>query len=432
VRSFVPLALTICTLGPLNGVVHFGAGIVVLGAAVALTAARPGRHNDIPHRHRAMLVPLGLLSVSAVALVFAGSLWAGDALFVVVVFIGTAARAIGPRAALAGRAVMLPLMALFIAPVKLGGHPAATIGWALLAAAVANGWTLLVSLSEPRAEPLADEEPEPTNVRVHMWRGTRSALSMALAFVLGQWLFPDHWTWAVIAAFTIGIGTASRGEAVLKGVQRVFGAVLGTLGATLLAAVVADRRLLSVALIMLFLALGIYLRQFNYLFWAMSITSVLALLYGLNGQTGGAHMLRERILAGLVGGACAIVPAVLLSPIRTRALVLKRAGAALRSVGAALRGGPDDTAALVRRAERDIEALRDAARPLLAIRRFHLRPEVAWVDGLTGALPDLRALPTDHGGPKQRLARTTSDIAGSVRAAAAQYRGQRLAQNSNS
>jgi hypothetical protein len=415
-RVSLAIALTVCTLAVVNGVVHFGAGIVVLGAAIALTAGRSGSGRSGSGRSGSALVNavaflVGAGSVSAVVLVFAGSAWIVEVLFVLVVFVGTAARGFGGRVAAVGQAVMFAFLALFIAPVAPGAD---RFGWALLAAAVAYGSTLLASVGEPREVPDEDDQP---NLRAHVWRGVRAALPIGLAFGLGGLLFPGHQVWAVTAAFVIGVGTASRGEAVFRGAQRTFGAILGTIGATLLASVLDGRAPLSVGLILVFLGVGLYLRQVSYMFWAVAVTSVLALLYGLNGQTDAA-LLRERILAGLLGGACAIVPALLLAPIRTRALVLKRAGAALRSIGAALRGEPGQTAALVRRAESDIAALRYAAGPLLAIRRFHRRAEVAWVDGLTAALPDLRALAAGQTQTRQRLAHTTREIAAGVKAAA--------------
>ncbi len=426
----LPLVATILTLILIAGWAHTGTGIVVLGAAICLTGARvnrpDARRNPQHRRHlvRLLLMPVTVVGISAVAVVFTMSLVAGDALFVAVVFLSTAARAVGPRAAAIGRAAMLPLLALFIAPVHLDGGQAQTVLWAMIAASIAGLWTLLFAIVIPFAAPdaalsAAPDQPS-SSARVHIWRGTRSALSLALAFVAGQTLFPQHWPWAVIAAFAIGVAARSRGDVLLKGAQRIVGAAVGTIGATLLAVVVADRRPVAVLLILAFLTAGLFLREYNYLWWAMAITAVLALLYGLEGQTGGASLLRERLLAGLVGAACAILPALFLAPIRTRALVLKRAGAALRSLRAALE---TRDAAGARRAEQDVEAMRDAAKPLLVIRHVYRRPEVDWVEALVGALPDLRALPSDESGAAAaRLGRAAKRVGVEVRAAAQDYR----------
>jgi hypothetical protein len=420
-RTVLPLVATVLTLVPIAARAHVGAGIVVLGAAICLTGARANRQEAGARKHlaRLLLMPVTIVGIAAVAVVFSMSLVAGDALFVVTVFLATAARAVGPRAAAIGRAAMLPLMALFIAPVRLEGGPAHTIGWAVLAATIAGLWTILFAIViREEAEP-ATHQAEAT-ARVHVWRGARSAVSLALAFLLGQTLFPSHWPWAVVAAFTIGVSARTRGDVLLKGAQRILGALVGTIGATLLTVAVAGHSFVAVLLILVFLAAGLFLREYNYLWWAMAITAVLALLYGLEGETGGASLLRERLLAGLVGAACAIGPALLLAPVRTHALVLKRAGAALRSLRTALETcDPADS----RRAELDIEALQDAAKPLLVIRPVYRRREVDWVMSLVDRLPDLRALPTDRSGAAaERLGRAAKQVGAEVRAAAATYR----------
>ena len=71
-------------------------------------------------------------------------------------------------------------------------------------------------------------------------------------------------------------------------------------------------------------------------------------------------------------------------------------------------------------AERRIAALREAAAPLLAVRRFHRRRELAWVEALTGLLPQLRTLaqrPDDRAALTQVM-HTLTAVADDVRAAA--------------
>src|SRR2546430_16010745 len=76
------------------------------------------------------------------------------------------------------------------------------------------------------------------------------------------------------------------------------------------------------------------------------MASGLALLFALAGQPGGVGLLGVRLLAILAGGACAIAPAALLAPIRTRDLVRRRTAECLSAIRDCLeahreRRGPD-------------------------------------------------------------------------------------------
>jgi len=246
-------------------------------------------------------------------------------------------------------------------------------------------------------------------------------------------LFASHWAWAVISAYTVGVAARSRGDALLKGVRRTLGAAGGTLTATVLARAVGDHRSVTVVLLLAVLAAGFYLRQSAYAWWAAAISAALTLLYSLLGLAGtqALALLGDRLLAVAAGALCAILPAMFLAPIRTGAVLRKRTAEALRAVRAALSASasPDrpprppgqaaaDDFAL---AERRIVALREAAQPLLVIRRCHERPELAWVDALTGLRPDLRILasaPEDRG-TRERVGRTLAEVADSLRSAVA-------------
>jgi hypothetical protein len=528
--TFLPLALTVVTMGPIAGLAHLDPGVVVLGAAICLTTARrmgpPGGRHHLLHLAR---VPVLAAAVAALGLLFRTSLVLGDAFFVLVVLLAGHARRLGPRAAAVGRAAMMPLIALFIAPVRLGDHPGATLGWAVLACVVATGWTVAVALVVPAprlsarevtraarrvtkharqaamigttsgklspqqgamattsgklrrdlrrlnaaalaldtalpadaetarralcavgyradrvldgldpptrlddavaaleaamptdrarrraeaVEPAADRaeavEPaadraEATRVaRVAARRANQSALGLTLAFAAGQLLFPAHWTWTVITAFTVSVGARSRGEVLVKSVERFAGALAGTTVATLAAGALTGNAGLAVAVILALLAAGLYLREINYAWWAFCFTGVLAVLYGLIDRSSGPDLLGIRLIESVIGAGCAIVPAAVLRPIRTRDVVRKRIGDCLRRIRAALDTGAADVAT-ARGIEVAIEEVRKAARPLLVTRRIRHRPEVAWVDQLTGCLPAVHALPFEAAESKSRL-----------------------------
>jgi hypothetical protein len=404
------VAATVATLTPIAGATHAGIGIVVLGAAVSLMSARSA-HRGSPWR--LLLVPVGALVIAAFAVLFHTAHAFGDAFFVLTVAAATAARALGPAAGRVGRALVLPLIGMLIAPVNPGAHPARTLAWATLAVFVAETYVLVAR----RIAGTAVEEEPPTTAapRIHVWRGVQSALALTVAFAIGQAVFAEHWAWTVISAYTVGAAARSRGDALLKGVHRTVGALGGTLVATALALVIGDRPAIAVVLLMAVLGAGFVLRERGYGWWAASVTAALALLYSLIGVTGTGvlPLLGTRLIAVVVGALCAILPPTLLAPIRTGAVVRKRAAESLRAVRDGL---PERDFAL---AERRIAALREAAAPLLAIRRFHRRRELAWVEALTGLLPQLRTLAQrpDDRAAFERVTHTLREVADDVRAA---------------
>ncbi|GAA2343558.1 hypothetical protein GCM10010170_028570 [Dactylosporangium salmoneum] len=376
--GFAPVLATVATLAPIAGAAHTGIGIVVLGAAVSLMSARSA-HARSPWR--LLLVPVGAVVIATFAVLFHTAHAFGDAFFVVTVAAATAARALGPAAGRFGRALILPLIGMLIAPINPGPHPLRTLAWATLAVFVAEVYGLL------RVQPAEEELPSTAAPRIHAWRAAQSALALTLAFTIGQTVFGEHWAWTVISAYTVGAAARSRGDALLKGAHRTLGALGGTAVATCLTLLIGDHRQVAVALLLAILAAAFSLRQYGYAWWAAGVTAALALLYSLLGVSGteALPLLGTRLLAVFVGALCAILPATLLAPIRTGAVLHKRTAETLRSAR-------DGDYAL---AVRQVGALREAAQPLLAIRRFRERRELAWVDALTGALPDLRALSAD-------------------------------------
>ncbi|MGI5242765.1 FUSC family protein [Dactylosporangium sp. CA-139066] len=405
--GFAPVLATVATLIPVAGAAHTGIGIVVLGAAVSLMSGRAA-HGGGPWR--LLLVPVGAVVVAAFAVLFHAAHAYGDAFFVVAVAAATAARALGPAAGRLGRALVLPLIGMLLAPVNPGPHPAQTLAWATLAVFVAEAYVLLARLI--RRTDAEEELPSTAPARVHVWRGVQSALALTLAFAIGQTCFGEHWAWTVISAYTVGAAARSRGDALLRGAHRTLGALGGTLVATVLALAIGERPAVAVALLLAILAAAYYLRQFGYAWWAAGVTAALALLYSLLGVSGTAALplLGARLLAVLIGALCAILPATLLAPIRTGAVLRKRTAEALRSAR-------DGDYAL---AQRQVAALREAAAPLLAIRRLRERRELMWVDALTAALPDLRTLAERPQDPAalRRVRKTLSEVADDLRAAA--------------
>jgi uncharacterized membrane protein YccC len=306
---------------------------------------------------------------------------------------------------------------------RAGSATAAEVGAALdrLAGAVAELGTACGDRATrgDRATNAVDSQPvEPEPVGAPSTSGRtklalQSTVAVALAFLIGQTVFPDHWPWTVITVMTVSLAARSRGDVLLRSVQRLGGAALATVVATPAATALAGHRPLTVAVILAILGAGLYLRERAYIWWAMAITSVLAFLYGLLGQTGGADLLRERLLAIGLGAACAIVPALLFAP-RSVDVVRRRTATCLRHLRDAL-DAPD--VAALRRWDTAVVDLRTAAAPLLFVRPVRPGPEAGWVDALTACGPHLRTLVV-HSDPAvvRQLRRVLGDVASEVRA----------------
>jgi Fusaric acid resistance protein-like len=201
----------------------------------------------------------------------------------------------------------------------------------------------------------------------------QSALAMAAALVISQWLFPDHWSWTVVSVLAISGGLRSRGAVLLRSGERLLGALAGTLVATLFAAALGGHTIASIAAILVLLAVGASVREVSYVGWAFCVTSMLALLYGLYGEHG-THLLGERLVQNVIGALCVILPSYFLLPIRTEALVRRRLAVALAALGDLLAGIADDAPApeltvTARTSGRRVDELDDAGRPALYLGR---------------------------------------------------------------
>ncbi len=127
---------------------------------------------------------------------------------------------------------------------------------------------------------------------------TRMALQMlvalALAFAIGMFAFPQHWSWVVLTAFIVCSGAVGRGDAIYKGLLRVGGAIGGTLIAAILSRVAMPNGTVSAAVIFVVLFFGIWLRTVNYAYWAACATLIFALLQGSQGDGSGPALCRAR------------------------------------------------------------------------------------------------------------------------------------------
>ncbi|MFC7657421.1 FUSC family protein [Pseudonocardia benzenivorans] len=166
-----------------------------------------------------------------------------------------------------------------------------------------------------------DDAPDAGDGRPGLDLTTRQAVQVlvatSLAIVVGDLISPSRWYWAVIAAFVVFAGTASRGDVVNRGSQRVVGTIGGVAAGMGLAWLVGDHRLVALVLLFGCVFLALYLVRISQALMAFWITTVLALLYGLIGQFS-AETLLVRIEETAVGAAMGMIAGYLVLPKRTR------------------------------------------------------------------------------------------------------------------
>jgi hypothetical protein len=507
--GYLPVVLTIATLAPLAGIHHLGAGIVMLGAAVCLTN-RPAPANTAPGRgpwRHAVAIIATTIGVAVLALAFSRSLYLGDGLYVSVLLGARLAGLLGPRWAALGRALLLPLSALFLAPPTLvPGGLLAHFGWSLVACLVASVWIVAIPLvvpepearctevaraaralatgrhrrakrltvsvaaldaalaragngdaraallrvqvaaesaaagygaaddvaaatreladliasgsSRPRSshrsqDQLVTRPVDPTDgpsVRARTRLALASALGIVLALIGGQLLFPEHWPWTVITVIAVSLAAASRGEVLVRSGQRLLGALVATAVISPLAGALGPHKAATVAAILVVLALGFYLREYSRIWWTAALTSMLALAAALTGPLDDPlRLLGIRLLAICVGGACAIVPALLLAP-TSRSVLRKRAAVCVRRLGTCL-----DEPSVPAQRRFDV-ALADLAAAEQTVRLLrHGAPERSWYVRLVQASPELRASVATGEPAPPGLRRLLRDVAAEVR-----------------
>lgn len=250
----------------------------------------------------------------------------------------------------------------------------------------------------PAAEP--PRPPARKGVQPHTRLSAQLIAAMAAAFAAGHLLFPHHWPWTVITAFVVCSAARARGDVVHRSGLRVAGAFTGAATGTLAAHVVAGVPAAAVAVIFCYLFVGVWLRDVSYAAWAFCVTSLLAVLYSLNGEQGTALLLQrpEGILAG---SACGILAAYFVLPLRTETVMRGRAARALQILqdllAAAREPHPEPVAlrGLVRALDRAARDLGDAAASSRAHRTLFGRgtPHAAdWADTVAVCAGQARAL----------------------------------------
>ncbi len=206
---------------------------------------------------------------------------------------------------------------------------------------------------KPGALPPPDEGPSLRDAlaprSLELQHALRVAIVATAAALLATALHIHRYYWVTITVIIIlqphSVATVQRA------LQRVGGTVIGGIVASLMSRMVHERVWLGV-LLFAFACVGVAFRRINYALFAALVTPVFVVLAEINAR--GQHLIQERILDTLLGGALALAGALLLWPHKDLHRLPALIGAVLRAdaeyLHRVLRGeGPAATVAARRR-----------------------------------------------------------------------------------
>ena len=382
----------------------------IMAAALAMSFMRRVEHLDL----KALLLKLvslpfiGLVA-GAVGLALLKAPVLGAVLFTGGIALSILLRRYGPRAAALGRLVALPFITILVVPVRVEGIPGrwlpplliigagvAALLCSSLASRLATRLGVEIDAEAPRA-PTAQRPSQAGQMHIATRMALQMLAALGLAFLIGMTVFPAHWFWVVLTAFIVCSGAVGRGDAVYKGIQRLGGAIGGTVVAAAVSYIVFPGPVSYAAAVFSVLFIGIWLRQLDYTWWAACATLVFALLQGP--QEGGiVPLLGMRMLCIVIGALCAVAATWFIYPIRTEQLIRRRVADALGALREHLphqSGSPEHRASLAV-LTRHAEELQRVAPPV-RLHRALFRPAspeehpAGWIDLMHGLLKQVRA-----------------------------------------
>jgi hypothetical protein len=368
----------------------------VPAVVLCLSLARSHLEREL-HGHIEAALALPVVGLAAIG---AGMLlhrfpWLGATAFVAAMAMSIWLRRFGATAARLGSLIGLPFIALLMTPrVASDAHgalPALAIPiivgllalfWVTVLHACARRIGVVLPVPAPRP---AHKPPAESTLRPDA--ATRMAIQMActlgLSFAIGFTLFAQRWSWIVLTAYIVASGNRGRLDVAYKSVLRVGGAAAGTLLSLVAARFAGAHDAATVALILLALFLGTWLRPFGYAWWALFVTIAFALLQGFAGSDA-ASMLWQRLEEIVIGAVIAIAAAWFVLPVSSRGALRRRLADALAAMADAF-----DPAQPQRSAERfltsaaSVEQMAPAFRAVRAVTGRWMKAQPAdWIDAL--------------------------------------------------
>lgn len=376
-----------------------GPGPAVLAVVLCLSLSRSQLDRDLRGRiEAAIALPIVGMVAVGVGILLHRVPWLGALVFVCGMFVSIWLRRFGPMAQRTGSLIALPFVVLLTTP-HIQAPPASAIPAPLVPILIALLALLWVSVLHALARRLrvlppmhTPEHPTPTPTPAHESSlrpiaSTRMAIQMAVAlslsFTLGYLFFAERWAWIVLTAFIVNSGNRGRLDVAYKSVLRVLGAAAGTLLALTFTVHVGSHDMTTVALILVAVFLGMWLRPLGYAWWALFVTLALALLQGYSGSPA-PLILWPRLEEIVIGAIIGVASAWFVLPVRSTTVLRRRIANTLAILADALepatpaRRSEDFVAAMV-----SVEQIAPAFRASrLVTRHFSTIQPADWVDAL--------------------------------------------------
>lgn len=192
------------------------------------------------------------------------------------------------------------------------------------------------------------------------------AVAGTLAILAGRELSQTRYYWAVIAAFIIFTGTATRTETAIKGANRVVGTLLGLFASIWVAELTSGSTTWVLVVIIASMFCGFYLIRVSYAYMIFFLTIMLGQLYSVLHEFS-AGLLVLRLEETAIGATVGLVVAIVVTPLSTRDTVRAARNNVLTALaellGAVAEQTPDIDA-LSRSLDNDVRQLAIVARPL--------------------------------------------------------------------
>ncbi len=166
------------------------------------------------------------------------------------------------------------------------------------------------------ALPTAAQTPVPWHRQPSFRLALQVTLACALAMAGGLWVSEQRWFWAVLTAFLVFVNTQSRGDALLRSVDRAIGTGVGIVVGILVATLLHGSFALPLGLIVLCVFLAFYFVQVSYGALTFFVTVALSLVYGLLGSFS-PDLLVLRLKETLVGALAGMLVSFFVFPTRT-------------------------------------------------------------------------------------------------------------------